>query len=77
MLAFVTLEYSVNDAVPYAALRERYRKAAAEAAFKQDLVRSVAAKGPQAIRAATDTARKAAKRRDDLAAQLASLGVEV
>lgn len=58
-------------------LLNRYEKAVAETKKKLDLVRAAALKGPKAIEAASDTAAKAARRRDVLAAQLARLGVEV
>ena len=52
-----------------------YRKVAAEAAKKTDLVK--AAKGPRAIATASEVAAKAVRRRNVLAAQLAQLGVAV
>lgn len=54
-----------------------YRRAQAEAAHKQSLIKTAGAKGPKAIQTAVDTATKAAKRRDSYAAKLAQLGVVV
>nr|WP_254068001.1 hypothetical protein [Acidovorax sp. SRB_14] len=54
-----------------------FKRAKAEAAHKQGLIKTVAAKGPKAIQAAVDTAAKAAKRRDAYAAKLAQLGVDL
>lgn len=68
-------KFPVNPAPEHAALLASYRKVAAEAAKKAGLVRALAAKGPKAIQAASETAAKAARRRDVLAAQLARLGV--
>lgn len=59
----------------HAALRASYHKAAADAAKKTALVRALAAKGPRAIQVASETAAKAVRRRNVLAAQLAALGV--
>nr|WP_240964677.1 hypothetical protein [Acidovorax sp. SRB_24] len=54
-----------------------FKRAKVEAAHKQGLIKTVAAKGPKAIQAAVDTAAKAAKRRDAYAAKLAQLGVDL
>ena len=54
-----------------------YRKVAAEAAKKTDLVKAAVAKGPRAIATASEVAAKAVRRRNVLAAQLAQLGVAV
>ena len=61
----------------HAELIARYRRAQAEAAHKQDLIKAAGAKGPKAIQTAVDTALKAAKRKDSYAAKLAQLGVEL
>lgn len=58
-----------------AELLTSYRKAAAEAAKKTELVKAAAAKGPRAIATASEVAAKAVRRRNVLAAQLAQLGV--
>nr|WP_225608620.1 MULTISPECIES: hypothetical protein [unclassified Comamonas] len=52
-----------------------YRKVAAEAARKAELVKAAASKGPRTIATVSETAAKAARRRDVLAAKLAKLGV--
>ncbi|PJI97235.1 hypothetical protein CLU85_2011 [Acidovorax sp. 69] len=65
----------MNQPAPYAELIATYKRARAEAAHKQGLIKAVAAKGPKAIQAAIDTAGKAVKRRDSYADKLASLGV--
>ncbi len=65
----------MNPPIAHAELIARYRRAAAEAAHKADLVKAAASKGPRAIGAASETATKAARRRDVLAAQLATLGI--
>ena len=54
-----------------------YRRAKAEAAHKYGLLQVADNKGPKAIQAATDTAAKAAKRRDAYAKKLHALGVEL
>lgn len=59
----------------HADLLNRYRKAAAEAAQKEQLVRVVAAKGPRAIQLASETAAKAVRRRKALETQLEQLGI--
>ena len=56
-------------------LLNRYRKAAAEASQKEQLVRVVAAKGPRAIQVASETAAKAVRRRKVLESQLEQLGI--
>ena len=61
----------------HAELLATYRRAQAEAAHKQGLIKVAAAKGPKAIQTAVDTATKAAKRRDAYAAKLAQLGVVI
>ena len=65
----------VNQHVAHAQLIATYKRAQADAAHKQGLIKAVAAKGPKAIQAAVDTAAKAAKRRDGYAQKLAELGV--
>ena len=65
---------SVND---HAALIAAYKRAEADAAHKFGLIKAAANKGPKAIQAATDTAAKAAKRRDSYAKKLLALGVEL
>ena len=74
---FFPLESSVPHPQEHAELLALYRRAAAEAEHKQGLIQTVARKGPKAIAAAVDTAKKAAKRRDSFAAKLAALGVSL
>lgn len=52
-----------------------YQKLVAEVNKKTALVRVASLKGPQAMRAAAETAAKAERRRDVLASKLAALGV--
>lgn len=63
----------VNTNLDYQDLKVRHEKAVAETAKKQALVKAAAHKGPKAIQAASETAAKAARRRDVLSAQLARL----
>ena len=59
----------------HAELIGTFKRAQADVAHKQALIKAVAAKGPKAIQAAVDAAAKAAKRRDSYAEKLAALGV--
>ena len=61
----------------HAALLASYQKLVAEAAKKTDLVKAAAFKGPKAIATASETAAKAARRRDVMASKLAKLGIAV
>lgn len=67
----------MNLSPAHADLIATYRRADAEAAHKFGLIKAAANKGPKAIQAATDTAAKAAKRRDSYAKKLLALGVEL
>lgn len=67
----------MNLSPAHADLIATYRRAEAEAAHKFGLIKAAANKGPKAIQAATDTAAKAAKRRDSYAKKLLALGVEL
>lgn len=67
----------MNQPVAYAELIATFKRAQADAAHKQGLIKTVAVKGPKAIQAAVDTAGKAMKRRDSYAEKLAALGVEI
>ncbi len=67
----------MNPSPAHADLIATYRRAETEAAHKFGLIKAAANKGPQAIQAATDTAAKAAKRRDSYAKKLLALGVEL
>lgn len=65
----------MTQAIAHAELIASYRKVAAEAARKAELVKAAASKGPRTIATVSETAAKAARRRDVLAAKLAKLGV--
>ena len=67
----------MNPSAPHAELIATFRRAEADAAHKFGLIQVVAKKGPAAIKAAVDTAAKAAKRRDAYAKKLNALGVEL
>lgn len=67
----------MNPSPAHTDLIATYRRAEAEAAHKFGLIKAAANKGPKAIQAATDTATKAAKRRDSYAKKLQALGVEL
>jgi hypothetical protein len=65
----------VHQPTPHAELIATFRKAQAEAAHKFSLIQAAAKKGPVAIQKATETATKAAKRRDSYAKKLNALGI--
>jgi enoyl-CoA hydratase/carnithine racemase len=67
----------VNPSIAHAELIATYKRAQADAAHKFGLIKAAADKGPKAIQAASDTAAKAAKRRDSFAKKLGKLGVRV
>lgn len=67
----------MNPSGIHAELMATFRRAEADAAHKSGLIKAAAAKGPKAIQAATETAAKAAKRRDSYAKKLKALGVRV
>jgi len=54
-----------------------FKRAQADAAHKFRLIKATAQKGPKALLAATETATKAAKRRDTYAKKLDALGVRL
>jgi mannosyltransferase OCH1-like enzyme len=70
-------EAPVHHSAPHADLLATYRRAEAEAAHKFGLIQAAAKKGPVAIQKATETATKAAKRRDSYAKKLTALGVDL
>ena len=70
-------EVPVNPSLAHAELIATFRRAQADAAHKLGLIKAAAKKGPKAIQTATETAAKAAKRRDSLAGQLEALGVSL
>ena len=65
----------MTSAHPHAELIASYRKLAAEATKKAELVKAAAGKGPKTIAAVSETAAKAARRRDVMGAKLAKLGI--
>ena len=67
----------MNPSPAHAELIATYRRAELEAAHKLGLIKGAANKGPKAIKAATETAAKAAKRRDAFAKKLSALGVDL
>lgn len=67
--------HPVTQPIAHAELIASYRKVAAEAAKKAELIKASAGKGPRTIATVTETANKAARRRDVLANKLAKLGV--
>ncbi|UUC95628.1 MULTISPECIES: hypothetical protein [Comamonas] len=67
----------MTQAIAHAELIASYRKLAAEAAKKAELVKAAAGKGPKTIATVSETAAKAARRRDVMAARLARLGIDL
>ncbi|MBB1075040.1 hypothetical protein HUU62_11535 [Rhodoferax sp. 4810] len=67
----------MNPSVAHAELIATFKRAQAEAAHKFGLIKAAAQKGPKAVQAATETAAKAAKRRDSYAKKLKTLGVSL
>lgn len=67
----------MNPSVAHAELIATFKRAQADAAHKFGLIQAAAKKGPKAIQAATETAAKAAKRRDAYAKKLETLGVSL
>ncbi len=67
----------LNQSDAHAELIATFKRAEADAAHKFGLIKTVEKKGPKAIRAAIETAAKAAKRRDSYAQKLAVQGVSL
>lgn len=67
----------MNPSVVHAELIATLKRAQADAAHKFGLIKAAAPKGPKAVQAATETAAKAAKRRDSYAKRLDTLGVNL
>ena len=65
----------MNQPLPHAELIAAFRRSQVDATHKFGLIQGVAKKGPMAIQAATETAAKAAKRRDSFAKKLNARGV--
>lgn len=66
-----------NCSQTHAELIATFKRAQADAAHKFGLIKAAANKGPKAIQTATETAAKAAKRRDSYAKKLDALGVSL
>lgn len=67
----------MNPTIAHAELIATFKRAEADAAHKFGLIKAAAHKGPKAIQTATETAAKAAKRRDSFARKLEILGVNL
>lgn len=67
----------MNPSIAHAELIATFKRAEADAAHKFGLIKAAANKGPKAIQAATETAAKAAQRRESFAKRLEILGVNV
>ena len=67
----------MNPPTAHAELIATFRRAEADAAHKLGLIKAAAHKGPKAIQVATETAAKAAKRRDSFAKKLEILGMNL
>ena len=67
----------MNPPTAHAELIATFKRAEADAAHKFGLIKAAAHKGPKAIQAATETAAKAAKRRDSFAKKLEILGISL
>ena len=65
----------MTQATEHAELIASYRKLAAEAARKANLVKAASTKGPSAIATANATVSKAGRRRDVAASKLTKLGI--
>ncbi len=67
----------MNPPIAHAELIATFKSSEADADHKFRLIKAAATKGPKAIQAATETAAKAAKRRDSFAKKLEILGVSI
>ena len=77
MTALINQGADVNPSIAHAELIATFKRAEADAAHKLGLIKAAAHKGPKAIQAATETAAKAAKRRDSFAKKLEILGISL
>ena len=77
MTALMDQGTTVNPNIAHAELIAAFKRAEADAAHKFGLIQAAAHNGPKAIQAATETAVKAAKRRDSFAKKLEILGVNL
>ena len=73
----IDMGVTVSPPIAHAELIATFKRAEANAAHKFGLIKAAANKGPKAIQAATETAAKAAKRRDSFAKKLDILGVNL
>jgi hypothetical protein len=73
--SFLKYGISVNQPIAHAELIASYKKVAADAAKKAALILTSSSKGPGVIKSVSETAAKAARRRDVIASKLAKLGV--
>lgn len=76
-IALSDIEVPVNPSLAHAELIATFKRAQADAAHKFGLIKAAAQKGPKAVQAATETAAKAAKRRDSYTKKLDALGVSL
>lgn len=67
----------MNQPIEHAELIASYKKVAAEAAKKASLILAASSKGPGVIKTVSETAAKAARRRDVIASKLAKLGIKL
>lgn len=65
----------MNQPIAHAELIASYKKVAADAAKKAALVLTSSSNGPGVLKMASETASKAARRRDVIAAKLVKLGI--
>ena len=65
----------MNPSLAHAELIDSFRRAEADVAHKNSLIKAAELKGPRAIQAAIDTAAEAAKRRNSFTKKLSALGV--
>ncbi len=67
----------MNPSTAHAELIATFKRAEADAIHKFGLIKAAEKKGPKAIQTATETAAKAAKRRNSFAKKLKVLGVDL
>lgn len=70
-------EIAVNPYATPAEILAAYIRARDDAAHKHSLIKNVMFKGPPALKAVMETSAKANRRRDDYAARLTQMGIEV
>ena len=71
----LNMEVFVNQPIAHAELIASYKKVAADAAKKAAVVLTSSSKGPGVLKTVSETASKAARRRDVIAYKLAKLGI--